>query len=222
MHPAQHISPTVAPAMCSGGNSRHSPQFDPSGGQYYTTEQALHSWLPLSVMPRKRISEPCKDQNINGTSKYQSFSFLYYTDLYISTDQACFWNFPEVLTKSTKILVQRLHYQCNVLLSPLGALESCLSLLLGWWYAIVLPPSTTLSDPALLYSPKEEVQPSPDTTCPEHFTLTFVIESLYLKILKTWTSQVHSIQATLEWMCPTIASPWNTLKFLGLRNKGLH
>lgn len=81
------------------------PQFNPSGGQYYTTEQALHSWLPLSLIPRKRISEPCKDQNINGTSKYQSFSFLYYTDLYISTDQACFWNFPEVLTKSTKILM---------------------------------------------------------------------------------------------------------------------
>lgn len=171
-----------------------SPQFNPSGGQYYTTEQALHSWLPLSLMPRRRISEPCKDQNINGTSKDQSFSFLYCPDLYISTDQACFWTFPEVLTRSTKILTQRFHYQCNVLLSPL-ALESCLPLSLGWLIChMSLPPSTTARPSAtVVMTPKEEVQPSPDTTCPQHFTLTFVIESLYLKILRTWTSQVHSI-----------------------------
>lgn len=144
------------------------PHFNPSGGQYCATEQALHSWLPLSLMPRKRITEPCKDQNINGTSKYQSFSFLYYPDLYISTDQACFWNFPEVLTESTKILVWRLHYQCNVLLSPLGALESCLPLWLGWLICHCLAflnhpvkPSSTA-----LMTPKEEVQPPPDTTHP--------------------------------------------------------
>lgn len=170
------------------------PHFNPSDGQYCTTEQALQSWLPLSLLLRKRILEPCNDQNINGTSESQSFSSLYYPDLYIITDQPCFWNFLEVLTKSTKILVQRLQYQCNVLLSPLGAVERCLPLLLGWLICHCLAflnhpvrPSITV-----LMTPKEEVQPSPDTTCPELFTLTIVIESLYLKILKTWTSQVQS------------------------------
>lgn len=67
----------------------------------------MHSRSPLSlhVTCRKRINDPCKDQNRNGTSKYQSSSFLYYPDLYLSTDQACFWKFLEVLAKSTKILV---------------------------------------------------------------------------------------------------------------------
>lgn len=91
------------------------PHFNQSGGQYYTTEQVLPSRLPLSLS-RKRIIEPCSDQNINATSKYQSFSSLYYPDLHISTDQACFWNFPEVLTKRNKIFVQRLHYvMCSYL-----------------------------------------------------------------------------------------------------------
>lgn len=200
MHSAQHISPTVAPAMCSGGEHRHSPTFNPSGGQYYTTEQALHSWLPLSLLLRKRIIEPCNDQNINGTSESQSFSSWYYPDLYISTDQPCFWNFPEVLTKSTKILMQRLHYQCNELLSPFGAQESCLPLLLGWLICHCLAflnhpvrPSITV-----LRTPKKEVQPSSDTTCPELFTLTIFTESLNLKILKTWTSHVHSRQAAIR------------------------
>lgn len=66
--------------------------------------QAVRNCPPLSLMPRKRINDPCKDQNRNGTSKYQSSSFLYYPDLYFSTDQVCFWKFPEVLAKSTKIL----------------------------------------------------------------------------------------------------------------------
>lgn len=200
------------------------PHFNLSGGQHCTTEQVMHSWLPLSLMPRKRIFEPCNDQNINGTNKYQSASSLYYPDLYISTDQACLWNFPEFLAKSTKILAQRLHFQCDVLTSPLGAQESCLSLLLGWLMCHCLAflnhpvrPSATV-----LTTPKEEGQPSPDTTHPESVTLTIVTESLHFMILKTWTSQFHLRQAAMEWMCPNMASLWNTLKFLGLWNKGLY
>lgn len=192
------------------------PHFNLSGSQHCTTEGALHSWLPLSLMPRKRIFEVCNDQNINGANKYQSFSSLYYPDLYISTDQACLWNFPKFLTKSTKILVQRLQCPCNALTRPLGALESCLPLSLGWLICHCLAflnhpvrPSTTA-----LMTPKEEVQPSPDV---HHTSRAFYPDHCYRNSLfqdSAWTSQVHSRQAATEGMCPTMAGSVEYLEIL--------
>lgn len=181
----------------------------------------MRSWIPLSLMPRKRINEPCKDQNKNGTSKFQSYSFLYYPDLHLSTGQASFWNFPATLAQSTKILMPGCIVNVTYAYRPSMLWETLFAPLVG--AVNTLPASHILTDPVLGYfmTLKEEAQPAPDTTNPQLFTLAIAIGSLSFKLLKTLTSQVHPRQATIALMYPVMASLWKDLRSLGLRNKGL-